>query len=391
MKVLLVLAMAVAVSTASFSDLIHKRTGPLVKDAFHQIKADLHLNVKGRGRNADVEFEAEFVHAMEQHIDTVLGDIDVIFNAGEAVSGSLTDDLHAATRDMAFLAEHPLATPEQNEAAFAAIFQNVAGLLGQDEAVTPLGRNAAVAIPPQVIALIQAILARPGAQEALESSPLYQCLDKQLEAEGGLNYEYLKELNAQGNLNADYLMNSPAVQHCIREQGGIAAIITNSDIIRRLKELVTSLDLTETVNSAIRTILGETLGNQVIELLKQSQMATFGFWDTITGGIGAVVDKIKDIVSRIYESVVEKFNQLRAFVFDIMDNGWAKIAEMGKAAAQQLLDSIAPYYCDIGRAAASLVSRLIASFIGLTIPPSIIVAVGGKIVEIITGNPTSCS
>jgi len=242
-----------------------------------------------------------------------------------------------------------------------------------------------------MVALIQAILARPGAQETVEATPLYQCMDGKLAAEGGLNYEYLKELNAQGKLNADFLMNSPIVQECIQEQGGVAAIVTNTDILLRLKDLAGSLDLTETAHVAIRHVLGDSLGNQIIDQLNGNEVAIRGIWDTITGGIGQVLQTIKDILNAIYESVAEKFHQLKNYVLNLLGDNWSGILELGKDAAQRLLEAIAPYYCDIGKAAATLVSRVLASFTGLTIPPAIIVAVGGKIVEIISGNPVSCS
>jgi len=306
MKVLIVLAMAVAVSSAAFSGSLLQQTKPIAKDVFGQLKAEVAVKSFGR-RGSNVKFQNEFVNAMEVHVEGVLGELDAALHAHETVSETINDQLAALTKELEELIAAYQANPTNHEEFQA-----------------------------KYAALIQKILA-------------------------------LISLNSQSAHSA---------------------------------ELLSSLDLTETVFSAVRQTLGDTVADKVIANLQvQSRANARGIIDDIINGIenaldsiglGNIASEIGNIVNAITNQVKDKLKALKQLAEKLFGMNWEGISALGQQAAQALMDVMAGNYCKLGHLGAQLVSKLLATYTGLTIPPAIIVAVGGKIYEIISGNPSNC-
>jgi len=306
MKFLVVLALALAVSSASLTGSLIHDSSPLVKATFAELKADVVAHSLARNA-ADVRLQNQFLDAMEEHIAEVMAQIEAILGSGIAVSEHNILELQKATQQLGQLVKDLNAgaiTQEEFQAAYAEIFSRLIAILG-------LGNHAEA---EEVMALVQ------------------------------------------------------------------------------------KLDLTETVYASIRKVLGETLGNEFIAACTSNNR---GFWDVITGGLSSIMNQLSQGLQAIGAKIIEvldsifnfreKFLALRELALAFAHSNWGNVDGLGEPAARGLLSNIAPYYCDLGKLAATLVSKLLAAFTGLTIPPSIIVSVGGNIVSIITGNPSSCS
>jgi len=132
--------------------------------------------------------------------------------------------------------------------------------------------DGSINIPPHIIALFESLLENPEVQQAIHSSSLFQCIDKELEPVGGFTYEFLKQLHAAGNLNFDYIAARPEVNRCVESHGGPVHIITTSPLVKRVKQLVIQHGLEERVANAIIVVLGEERGARLIALLDSIQV-----------------------------------------------------------------------------------------------------------------------
>jgi hypothetical protein len=306
MKFLVVLAMALAVSSATLTGSLLHDSKPMVKATFAEMKADLVAHSRARN-GADVRLQNEFLDAMEAHIAQVLAQIEAVLGSGIAVSENTIRELQQATQQLAQLTrdlQTGAISQDEFQAAYSEVFIRIIAILG----------------------------------------------------------------------------------------------VNNHADVEEVLALVEKLDLTEAVFASIRQVLGETLGNEFIAACTSNNR---GFWDVIQGGINNIMNQLSQGLQAIGTKLIEvldsifnfreKFNALRELALGFAYSNWDNVAGLGEPAARGLLNSVAPYYCDLGKLAATLVSKILAYFTGLTIPPAIIVAVGGNIVSIITGNPVSCS
>lgn len=363
MKVVLVLALALAVANAAFTGSLVQQTKPLLNKAKMNMQLSLARNVRARS-SAEAGFQTAIIEALHEQASQIVAQIEAAITTGQNIAAELVAAFNQVIADLSNLGSDAASGVQSIISQFVGNFWDL--IFGGN-------KRSSIEITPEMAGIIQMVLSNPTFVSLFQSEPLYQCLkDKGIT----VDYEHLQALNAAGQLNPS-LVNKPEVAECLVAVGGIQAVITGSATISFIQQLADQLGLKPLLHSVMNQLLGPELTAQIIALLNQRHRGFFdglsnlwnvisegasNAWDAISNGASNFVDYIANVISGIYDSAVDQFTQVQQIATMFIQGGIAYAQQLGVQGAQALLNFIAPYHSDLGVLYDQIVNELTAIY-----------------------------
>ncbi|OQV12708.1 hypothetical protein BV898_13029 [Hypsibius exemplaris] len=332
MKVLIVLAVAVAVSNAAFIGQLTSQTRPLVDQAISQIQNGIRLRNARSGSEAGAVLQGRLVNAMRNNLDEVIGQIEVSTGIVEGAVQTFTAQFGQAIQQInsAVLSGTSADSAAQS---FRATFQEIMGTLNS-HLMSGAAKESTTSTATDVSALVNA-------------SPMVQNL-----------HRLVASLNMQDTVRV-------AIRHVFGDEFGEQLIGAMSQNPRGFFG-----DLWGSIT--------DVAGNVWDGITDAAEWV----WDGVTDITTHLTDAIINFATTAWNSAAEKFEIIKHIAQTFAEHGLSVALQLGQQAAQQLLDQIAPYIGDLGSLASTVISTLIASHTGLVIPPSVIEAIGSGVISI---------
>jgi len=371
MKVLIILALAVAAVSAGFSGTLNQQTRPLVNGAISKIRSDLAAKVPARN-SAEVGFQTAFVDAIATQVGNVIEQIDNAVTAVEAISQSIVSSFHAAVEQGQNLVSSAI---EGGQQIIGGLISNVLGALFGG------GNGRAGNLSPFLIGIIQSVAQNPAFVNLVHESGSYKCMQ-----ENGVEvtYEYIRNLYYSDQLNAN-LLQDPVIDYCVQQAGGLEALISGSAVVDMASGMANSLGIASMIDAVIIQVVGPELGNMIINAINAR-----GFFGDIFGAVGNAASNVWDAVSNTavnawngvtdigqyiagvavetVNSAFTTFEVVKQLAVAFIQGGIHTAYIATQEAAQNFVDFLTPFAQDLGVLYDQTISQLTSMWDGLTIP-----------------------
>jgi phage-related protein len=350
------------VAHAGFSGSLLRQAQPHLQQAIQQIKLD--LAAKSPARNsAEAGFQTQFVDAINNQAQEILGQIETAVNGAQAIAQSVVSSFHSAVSQLQAMGASIV---ENGQQILGNLFSNIFGSI--------FGGNGR-ALPPALSAIVHQVATNPEFLALVHASDSYKCLQRE-----GLTvtFEYLQGLSAAGQLNAG-LLEVPAIAKCVEEAGGLHAIIAGSEVVNWAQNLAAQLGLGGMIHQVIIGVVGEELGYLIIDALGSGRGFFGDAWNSISGvassawaslsqGVVSVGQYIANVATQVYQSAAEKFEVIKQLAMAFIQGGITTAQLATQQAAQEFLDFIAPYQADLGNLYTQVVSQITSIWDGIQLP-----------------------
>jgi len=364
MKVLIVLALAVAAASASFSGSLNQQARPILHQAISKIRADLAIHQRARN-SAEANFQTEFVTALNNQAQDVINVIDNTVTLIQHIAQTAVSEVHSAIGQLQAVGSNVY---ENASAILSSLIDNIWASVGS---LFGGGR----ALPPALSAIVAQVASNPEFVALVHDSSTYKCLQA-----GGLTvtYEYLQGLSAAGQLNAD-LLQHPVIAGCLEAEGGLAALLSGSEVVNWAQQLAGQLGLTSMIHQVIIQVVGEELGYAIIDSL-QSGRSIFSdawnsvsgvasnAWSSLSGGVVAAGQYIANIASQAWQSAQEQFEAIKQLALAVIQGGITSVQLATQQAAEEFVAFIQPYQSDLGLLYPQLIQQLQSIWAGIKLP-----------------------
>jgi hypothetical protein len=365
MKVLIVLALAVAAVSAGFSGSLVKQTQPLLQQAIQQIKTDLAIKSPARS-SAEAGFQTQFVDALSNHAQEILLTIQNGVNAAQGLAQEVVSSFHATVAQLQALGANVVNNGQQ---ILSNLMSSMGGIFGSLFNVN--GR----ALPPALSAIVAQVAANPEFIAMVHNSDTWKCLK-----EGGMEvtYQYLLGLSQAGQLNAG-LLDDETVARCVEQAGGLHALIAGSEVVDWAQTMANQLGLGGLIHQVIIGVMGEDLGYMIIDALGSGR-GFFGdawntisgvasnAWDSLSSNVVSIAQHIGNVATQTFQSAAEKFEIIKKLAQAFIQGGITTAQLATQHAAQEFIDFLAPYQQDMGNLYHQVVSQVSAIWEGIHLP-----------------------